>query len=131
MTQEVNIKELNERIKQESEFVDLITMEIQKVIVGQKNLVERLEIMTPEKRIQAQDIPSPFNREPAAKEEFDLSLLGDTYKDAKVNFEKAFIAKKLREFNGNISQTSEAIGVERSNLHKKIKAYGLEKLRDQ
>ncbi len=44
MTQEVNIKELNERIKKESEFVDLITLEIQKVIVGQKGLVERLLI---------------------------------------------------------------------------------------
>ncbi len=40
----MNIKELNDRIKQESEFVDLITMEIQKVIVGQKTLVERLLI---------------------------------------------------------------------------------------
>jgi MoxR-like ATPase len=44
MSQEVNIKELNERIKSESEFVDLITLEIQKVIVGQKGLVERLLI---------------------------------------------------------------------------------------
>ncbi|MCK4992582.1 MAG: AAA family ATPase, partial [Bacteroidales bacterium] len=44
MTQDVNIKELNERIKQESEFVDLITLEIQKVIVGQKALVDRLLI---------------------------------------------------------------------------------------
>lgn len=44
MSQEVNIKELNERIKQESEFVDLITLEIQKVIVGQKGLVDRLLI---------------------------------------------------------------------------------------
>lgn len=44
MSQDVNIKELNERIKKESEFVDLISMEIQKVIVGQKNLVERLLI---------------------------------------------------------------------------------------
>jgi MoxR-like ATPase len=44
MVQDVNIKELNERIKKESEFVDLITLEIQKVIVGQKGLVERLLI---------------------------------------------------------------------------------------
>ena len=44
MSQDVNIKELNERIKKDSEFVDLITMEIQKVIVGQKSLVERLLI---------------------------------------------------------------------------------------
>ena len=40
----MNIKELNERIKQESEFVDLVTIEMQKVIIGQKQLVERLLI---------------------------------------------------------------------------------------
>ena len=44
MSQDVNIKELNERIKKESEFVDLITLEIRKVIIGQKGLVERLLI---------------------------------------------------------------------------------------
>jgi len=44
ITQDVNIKELNEKIKKESEFVDLITLEIKKVIVGQKSLVERLLI---------------------------------------------------------------------------------------
>ena len=40
----VDIKELNERIKQESSFVDLITMEMNKVIIGQKHLVESLLI---------------------------------------------------------------------------------------
>ena len=44
MSQDINIKELNERIKKESEFVDLITLEIQKVIVGQKALLDRLLI---------------------------------------------------------------------------------------
>jgi MoxR-like ATPase len=44
MSHDVNIKELNDRIKKESEFVDLITLEMQKVIVGQKGLVERLLI---------------------------------------------------------------------------------------
>lgn len=44
MSDSVNIKELNERIKQESEFVDLVSIEMQKVIVGQKNLIERLLI---------------------------------------------------------------------------------------
>ncbi len=40
----VNIKELNDRIQKESEFVDIITMEMNKVIVGQKPLVENLLI---------------------------------------------------------------------------------------
>lgn len=39
-----NIKELNEKIQKESAFVDIITMEMNKVIVGQKHLVENLLI---------------------------------------------------------------------------------------
>ena len=40
----VNIKELNDRIQRESSFVDILTMEMGKVIVGQKHLVENLLI---------------------------------------------------------------------------------------
>lgn len=40
----VNIRELNERIQKESEFVDMLTLEMGKVIVGQKHLVENLLI---------------------------------------------------------------------------------------
>ena len=40
----VNIQELNEKIKQESSFVDLISLEMGKVIVGQKQLIDRLMI---------------------------------------------------------------------------------------
>ncbi len=40
----INIKELNERIQKESAFVDIISMEMNKVIVGQKHLVENLLI---------------------------------------------------------------------------------------
>ena len=40
----VNIKELNEKIQKESEFVDILSLEMGKVIVGQKHLVENLEI---------------------------------------------------------------------------------------
>jgi two-component system nitrogen regulation response regulator NtrX len=94
-----------------------------------KNLVERLVIMTPEKVIQDKNIPSPFNRALDVRQVPESTLMDGSFKDAKVKFEKAFIARKLREFNGNISQTAEAIGIERSNLHKKIKAYGLEGFR--
>ena len=40
----VNIKELNDRIQQESSFVDLLSLEMGKVIIGQKQLVENLLI---------------------------------------------------------------------------------------
>jgi len=41
---ETDIKELNERIEKESSFVDLLTMEMNKVIIGQKQMIERLLI---------------------------------------------------------------------------------------
>ena len=44
MDQAVDIKELNERIQKESSFVDMVTMEMNKVIIGQKHLVESLLI---------------------------------------------------------------------------------------
>jgi len=44
MEQTVDIKELNERIEKESAIIDLITMEMNKVIVGQQHLVESLII---------------------------------------------------------------------------------------
>ncbi len=44
MNQTVDIKELNERIQRESSFIDMVTMEMNKVIIGQKHLVESLLI---------------------------------------------------------------------------------------
>jgi MoxR-like ATPase len=41
---ETNIRELNEKIQQESSFIDLINLEMGKVIIGQKHMVERLMI---------------------------------------------------------------------------------------
>lgn len=44
MSETINIKELNERIERESSFVDLLNMEIGKVIVGQRHLIDSLLI---------------------------------------------------------------------------------------
>ncbi len=49
-----------------------------------------------------------------------------TLRDARTEFEREFIIQKLREYGGNVSRTADAIGVERSNLHRKIKALGIE-----
>jgi len=96
-----------------------------------RNLIERMMIMTPGKEIRASDIPTPFQQEISLGEVYTSGLSATSYKEAKGIFEKAYLEKKLREFNWNVSQTAEAIGIERSNLHKKIKAYGLEDHRFQ
>jgi MoxR-like ATPase len=44
MIQSVDINELNSRIQQESAFVDILSMEMKKVIVGQKQMIDRLLI---------------------------------------------------------------------------------------
>ena len=91
-----------------------------------KNLVERLMIMTPGKVIEAKDIPAPYNSSGSMFDTgFERLFKFNSLKEAKNEFEKLFIENKLKEFKGNISQTAEAINVERSYLHKKIKAYGL------
>lgn len=96
-----------------------------------KNLIERLMIMVPGKTIQGKDIPPPYNRTSEIRTGFDATFLSDSLKEAKSQFEKAFIQAKLQQFKGNISQTAEAIGIERSNLHKKIKGYQLDIGRDE
>jgi len=91
-----------------------------------KNLIERLMIMTPGDVITRKDIPAPFNQSAKTMRAGMAPGFGsDSFKEAKGEFEKAFIEEKLNEYNGNISQTAEAIGIERSNLHKKIKQYNL------
>jgi two-component system nitrogen regulation response regulator NtrX len=89
-----------------------------------KNLIERLAIMTESDVIDEGDIPSSYKSEDGAAADggfFDTRSL----KDAKKEFEKAYILQKLSENENNISQTADSIGIERSHLHKKIKSYGL------
>ncbi|MBE9503319.1 MAG: sigma-54-dependent Fis family transcriptional regulator, partial [Proteobacteria bacterium] len=88
-----------------------------------KNLVERLVIMTPGATIKKADLPPSISGEVKQGHTFEKYA---TLKEAKSSFERDFLIEKLLENEGNISKTAEAIGVERSNLHKKIKTYGLD-----
>ncbi len=89
-----------------------------------KNLVERLAIMTESEVIDEGDIPSSYKHNDKMTTEvgiFDVDML----KEAKKQFEKMYILRKLSENESNISQTADSIGIERSHLHKKIKSFGL------
>jgi two-component system nitrogen regulation response regulator NtrX len=54
-----------------------------------------------------------------------LKLTSMNLKEARSMFEKFYLEKMLENFEWNISRTAEAIGIERSNLHRKIKRYGI------
>jgi len=87
-----------------------------------KNLVERMVIMTRGPVIEEKDVPDPVREHPKAPLEFSFFDF-DLLRDARREFEKRFIMKKLSENDENISKTAERIGIERSNLHRKIKSY--------
>ncbi len=97
-----------------------------------RNIIERLIIMVPGPVLRAQDVPPPLSSLPQEGRAPVLSNGGRaghdhaTLKDARAEFEREFIAQKLKEYGGNVSRTADAIGVERSNLHRKIKALGIE-----
>ncbi len=93
-----------------------------------KNLIERMVIMTPEQMIEYEHLPASIKSAPL-NQETDISIgaiSATSYRDAKELFEKQFLRQKLEQNNWNISRTAEEIGLERSNLHRKIKSYGLE-----
>jgi two-component system nitrogen regulation response regulator NtrX len=97
-----------------------------------RNIIERLLIMAPGPVIRLSDIPPPLNRDQADwKGSVGQAgvMIPDgcaTLKEARAAFEREYITRKLRENNGNVSKTADAINVERSNLHRKIKALGIE-----
>ncbi len=96
-----------------------------------KNIVERLVIMTPDTTIQVNHLPSYIADKHTIREE--VAPLREnvqdrsTLREAREEFEKEFIILKLEENHWNISKTAESIELERSNLYRKIKSYGIDK----
>jgi two-component system nitrogen regulation response regulator NtrX len=90
-----------------------------------KNLVERLVIMVAKDVIDMEDLPAPYNPETLAETQSPLAKLMSMqgFKDARAAFEETFIQRKLRENDENITRTAEAIGVDRSYLHKRLKRF--------
>jgi two-component system, NtrC family, nitrogen regulation response regulator NtrX len=64
--------------------------------------------------------------EAGSESEFDPFLRVPSFREARALFEKQFLRRKLAECKGNVSTLAEKIGLERSHLYRKLKAYGLE-----
>ncbi|MFA7536467.1 MAG: sigma-54 dependent transcriptional regulator [Desulfuromonadales bacterium] len=91
-----------------------------------KNIIERLVIMAPDEIITDKHLPAGMRTTKTAPLRAVATLTEATYREAKEEFEKEFILQKLEENDWNISRTAEAIEIERSNLHRKIKSFGIE-----
>ncbi|MBI5694293.1 MAG: sigma-54-dependent Fis family transcriptional regulator [Nitrospirae bacterium] len=92
-----------------------------------RNIIERLVIMAPGDAIAEEQVPPPVRQAvPAAETGGEDYMKYDSLKDARAAFERDFITMKLKENGGNISKTADALKIERSNLHRKINALGIE-----
>jgi two-component system nitrogen regulation response regulator NtrX len=88
-----------------------------------KNFIERVYILTPDESVDVHDLRfAGLSSGSAGEDHTDLP----TFREARSKFEKEYLLKKIQENSGNISRTAEVIGLERSYLHRKIKAFGIE-----
>lgn len=89
-----------------------------------RNLVERLLILCSGKVVKPSDLPLlPGQRNSAGNAGSFMDC--QDFQEFKARSEGAFLQQKLRENLYNVSRTAEALGMQRSNLYKKISKYGL------
>ena len=84
-----------------------------------KNLMERIVIMNPQTRVEARHVPLNLGQASRSRDRF--GSLAEVREAA----ERDFILKKLEETKGNVTRTAELLGLERSNLYRKMKALGI------
>jgi two-component system nitrogen regulation response regulator NtrX len=91
-----------------------------------RNVVERLMIMSAGDSIGAVDVAF-LDRSGPAREPIDAAEPVErlTLYEARDHFERDLILRTLAEQAGNMSRTAEVLGVERSNLYRKMKAFGI------
>jgi len=91
-----------------------------------KNLIERLVIMVPSDTIEASDLPSSFLEHSRSMQLSPMEL-----KKARNDFERDFIIQMLEASNWNITETAQKLGIERTNLHRKMKQYNINRKSDE
>ena len=86
-----------------------------------RNLMERLIILHPQRRIEVRHLGLDNGRRQAAPKSDGFTSLHEVKEAA----ERDYILRKLDETGGNVSRASELLGLERSNLYRKMKALGI------
>jgi two-component system nitrogen regulation response regulator NtrX len=87
-----------------------------------KNLVERLVILAPGSTIDLTDLPPLLASDDGGEDRYFQIESYVSFKDA---VEKDFFERKLRLYGHNVSKTARKLGMQRSNLYKKLEKYGI------
>jgi two-component system nitrogen regulation response regulator NtrX len=88
-----------------------------------RNLIERIVILNPQVRVDARHIPLNLAPKPAVADR-GFERFG-SLQEVRESVEREYILKKLEETNGNVTRTAELLGLERSNLYRKMKTLGI------
>jgi two-component system, NtrC family, nitrogen regulation response regulator NtrX len=90
-----------------------------------RNLVERLMIMVPGDRVGSRDVTFLDQGHVAVPlAEMKPDAIAPLH-DARDDFERQYILRALAAQQGNISRTADVLGVERSNLYRKMRGFGI------
>jgi two-component system nitrogen regulation response regulator NtrX len=101
-----------------------------------RNIIERTLILTPGDQIGCIEVdllPLEIleSQGSAGVGGPSLAIMGSPLREARESFEREYLKIQIRRFSGNISRTASFIGMERSALHRKLKALGLGDKRDE
>jgi two-component system nitrogen regulation response regulator NtrX len=92
-----------------------------------KNFIERINIMTDEQMIPAEVVNHFLGEKKINKVPSDLGKYASMkLNEARADFERRLIEQRLEEYDYNISQAAQALGIYPSNLHGKIKKHGID-----
>jgi len=100
-----------------------------------RNIIERTLILAPGDRVECIEIdllPTEIveGQGGGSINSASIAIMGSPLREARESFEREYLKIQIRRFSGNISRTASFIGMERSALHRKLKALGLGDKRD-
>jgi two-component system nitrogen regulation response regulator NtrX len=95
-----------------------------------RNIIERTIILAPGDRVSCIEVdllpPEVLdNQGGVGGSGTAMAIMGSTLREARESFEREYLKIQIRRFSGNISRTASFIGMERSALHRKLKALGI------
>jgi two-component system nitrogen regulation response regulator NtrX len=95
-----------------------------------RNIIERTVILAPGDRVSCIEVdllpPEVLDNQNAmGGASTAMAIMGSPLREARESFEREYLKIQIRRFSGNISRTASFIGMERSALHRKLKALGI------
>ncbi|HUM03502.1 MAG TPA: sigma-54 dependent transcriptional regulator [Thermoanaerobaculia bacterium] len=96
-----------------------------------QNLVERLVLMTPSPAVDVADLPPETDGLDFRAADPEAVRPGQSLAEARDGFERRVVQKVLVETKGNVSRAAERLGLDRTTLHRRLRAWGLEGAKEE